>query len=319
MDVLISVIVPIYNAEKYLDVCIESILRQTHKNIQLILINDGSTDNSINICNHFKNIDKRVLVFDKQNSGVSASRNLGLRVAEGDYIGFVDSDDFIEENMYQILLDKIIEDKSNLCAMTYYTINEFNLNNKAYSLKPLHSLAALKKFLLLKFPTALWAYLYSKNALRKIYLNEDIHFFEDFEYNFRVLMLAEKVSLCNQKLYYYRPNEASANNQNINDKRVGCLNVYDLIINDLEISNIELAKYAIYFRTHCIISVIASLSKSKNLNIGYFEIAQKESKRMIWKTIYSKYVPTKYKITVLLYAIDPYIFCKILYLLKYKK
>ncbi|HCJ56219.1 MAG TPA: hypothetical protein DHV55_01640, partial [Clostridiaceae bacterium] len=133
MSSLISIIVPIYNAERYLVGCIESILAQTYKNIQVILVNDGSTDNSLKICNLYKSLDSRVIVIDKLNEGVSATRNLGLQVAKGDYIGFVDSDDHIEKNMYEVLLNKIKRDRSDLCAMSSYTINNYTGNSNLVS------------------------------------------------------------------------------------------------------------------------------------------------------------------------------------------
>ena len=102
----ISVIVPVYNAEKYLNRCVDSILNQTHTNIELILVNDGSIDNSANICDLYATNDSRVHVVHKQNGGVSTARNTGLEIATGDYITFVDSDDYIEPYMYEKMLDK---------------------------------------------------------------------------------------------------------------------------------------------------------------------------------------------------------------------
>ncbi len=102
---LISVIVPVYNAEKYLKQCVESILNQTYQNIELILIDDGSTDNSLDICNRYKKADNRVKVITQKNAGAAAARNAGLAVCKGDYLGFVDSDDYIDNDMYDILYD----------------------------------------------------------------------------------------------------------------------------------------------------------------------------------------------------------------------
>ena len=100
MDDLISVIVPVYNVEEYLDRCIESIVNQTYKNLEILLIDDGSTDNSYNICDKWAKKDNRIKVVHKENGGVSSARNVGLDVATGDYIGFVDSDDYISIDMY---------------------------------------------------------------------------------------------------------------------------------------------------------------------------------------------------------------------------
>lgn len=107
MDCTISVIVPVYNSEKYLKRCIDSILNQTYKAIELILVDDGSPDNCGKICDEYAKKDKRVRVIHKTNAGVSAARNLGLEIASGNYATFVDSDDYIEPEMYSNMMEKV--------------------------------------------------------------------------------------------------------------------------------------------------------------------------------------------------------------------
>lgn len=104
MDPLISVIVPVYNTELYLDRCVQSILQQTYGNLEIILVDDGSTDRSSQICDHYEKIDKRIKVIHKANGGQSTARNMGLDLCTGEYVGFVDSDDWIAPTMYEKLL-----------------------------------------------------------------------------------------------------------------------------------------------------------------------------------------------------------------------
>jgi len=113
---LISVIVPIYNTKAYLHRSIESIIAQTHQNLEIILINDGSTDGSGEICNDFAQKDNRVKVIHQENAGVSAARNVGLDIAQGAWIGFVDSDDWIESEMYERLLQSAIENEKQIAV-----------------------------------------------------------------------------------------------------------------------------------------------------------------------------------------------------------
>ncbi|HHV97617.1 MAG TPA: glycosyltransferase [Clostridiaceae bacterium] len=314
MNSLISVIVPIYNAEKYLPQCIESILSQTYKNLEIILINDGSTDNSLSICNYYKSLDNRIIVIDKPNEGVSATRNLGIKLAKGDYISFVDGDDYIEPNMYEVLLTQIENDKSQLCAMISYTINSFEKYKSGYENKVINGNEALKHLLLLRFPTSVWAYLYSKDIIKNQYFNSEIHFFEDFEFNYRILSEASRISMCNQRLYNYRSHEDSANRQKINDKRMTCLKIFDIITK----SRRDIKKYAMYFRAHCLISIIASLSKSIDVEDGYYKIVHKNAKDMLLDVVFSSFVPIKYKAAIFMCSINPYLFCKILNLIRYK-
>lgn len=116
----VSIVVPIYNSEKELPRCIDSILRQTYSDFELILINDGSKDGSLNILKEYEQKDKRVIVIDNENNGVSETRNIGIRRASGDYIAFVDSDDYIENNMMEALVKSIEEQNADLVICGLY-------------------------------------------------------------------------------------------------------------------------------------------------------------------------------------------------------
>jgi len=118
-DELISVIVPVYNAEKFLESCVQSILTQTHDNLDVILVNDGSYDNSGAICDSFAKQDRRVRVIHKENGGVYSARNAGLDAIKGEFIGFVDSDDTIDADMYIEMFEQITEAGADICVCGY--------------------------------------------------------------------------------------------------------------------------------------------------------------------------------------------------------
>ena len=124
---LISVIIPIYNVEKFLSFCIDSIVNQTYKNLEIILVDDGSTDNSGKICDEYALKDNRIKVMHKQNGGVSSARNVGLNIAKGKYIGFVDSDDYVENDMFEILHNLIIKNNVDIscCNKFVFKKNKF--------------------------------------------------------------------------------------------------------------------------------------------------------------------------------------------------
>lgn len=113
MKETISIIIPIYNTGEYLKKCINSILNQTYKDLQIILVNDGSTDNSLSIMKEYEGQDSRILSIDRPHEGVSAARNAGLEAVTGEYISFIDSDDWIEPDMYQIILDILLENNAD--------------------------------------------------------------------------------------------------------------------------------------------------------------------------------------------------------------
>ena len=117
---LISIIIPIYNVQDYLDKCIYSIVSQTYNNIEIILIDDGSPDNCPKLCDNWENKDNRIKVYHKENGGLSDARNFGIEHCNGDYIVFIDSDDYIEKDMIETLYITIKEDKSDIAICDYY-------------------------------------------------------------------------------------------------------------------------------------------------------------------------------------------------------
>lgn len=123
-DILISIVVPIYNVEKYLVDCIESILAQNYRNFELILVDDGSSDHCGEICDAYEERDPRIKVIHKKNGGLSDARNAGIEIATGDYIGFVDSDDYIESDMYEKLLNACLESHSDISMCGRYVVTE---------------------------------------------------------------------------------------------------------------------------------------------------------------------------------------------------
>lgn len=111
-ECLLSVIIPVYNVEPYLEQCLDSVINQTYKNIEIICINDGSTDNSLKILEKYKTKDSRIKIISQKNKGLSEARNAGIKIAKGKYIGFIDPDDFIEPTMYEKLITPMIKDPS---------------------------------------------------------------------------------------------------------------------------------------------------------------------------------------------------------------
>ena len=118
----LSIIIPVFNVEEYLPKCIESVVNQTYDNLEILLINDGSTDNSGVICDNFAHKDERVKVVHKENGGLSAARNLGLSLATGHYIAFLDSDDYIDSEMYETLVDALENADADIAACGFKEI-----------------------------------------------------------------------------------------------------------------------------------------------------------------------------------------------------
>ncbi len=204
---LISVIVPVYNVEKYLRRCVDSILAQTYTNLEIILVDDGSPDNCGKICDEYAKKDSRIKVIHQKNGGLSAARNAGLDIATGDYIGFVDSDDYISPEMYEKLLNILKESNSDLsvCGMDYYDENnnridqECPLTDRTFS--NLEIFGELQKELY-------WFYV---NACPKLYQSlifEDIRFpvgklYEDNHIVHYIFQKCNSIVTTSNKWYYF--------------------------------------------------------------------------------------------------------------------
>ncbi|MDD2391383.1 MAG: glycosyltransferase [Bacilli bacterium] len=215
----VSIIVPIYNKEKYLEKSISSILNQTLKNIEIILVNDGSKDNSINICRKFEKLDNRVKVIDQKNAGVSVARNNGILVAKGEYIGFVDPDDWIEKEMYSNMYNKCIETKSNICICNYYhnynnrimpinlgvkeaVITDKNIYNKIV-LDMIAPECILNNSQIIM--GSVWRLLINRNFLykHKIIFPPGIPFMEDLIFCIKIFSIAKTICIDKENYYHY--------------------------------------------------------------------------------------------------------------------
>lgn len=223
----LSIIVPIYNVEKYLARCIESILNQTFKDFELILVNDGSTDNCRKICEEYKKKDSRIIIVDKKNAGLSSARNLGLDTSNGEYIGFVDSDDFIDVNMYEILLNIINTNDSDIVICDYYKINEDNikkyekvkLKNKDIRVENINNFDSIEKVLTVgeKFIIACNK-IYKRSLFDNLRYKEGVIYEDEFLAH-RILYKCSKVSVINQALYYYVQRKGSIVNSEFSSKK----------------------------------------------------------------------------------------------------
>ncbi len=208
---IISVIVPIYNAEKYLEKCLDSIVGQSYRHLEIILVNDGSMDRSGNICDRYAAGDRRIKVIHRENGGLSAARNAGLDIATGEYLGFVDSDDWLEIDMYQFLLDDLLSVGADIAVCGFFhTFDDYEMpNDKSFSYRVLERTDALK--LLLKdrvMQNYIWCKLYKQELFEGIRMPEG-RIFEDAFTQHLIFEKARKVVMHNVPKYHYLQREDS--------------------------------------------------------------------------------------------------------------
>ena len=216
----ITVIVPVYNVENYLEKCLDSLINQTYKNLEIIVINDGSTDNSGEICQEYAQKDNRIVYIEKENGGLSDARNVGLDKMTGSYVTFIDSDDWVELDYVEILYKKIIEYQADIAVGNYYSYNEqegifcFHIFGSSYYEKVYDNVSIfenfyesehMKNFALI----CVGGKLYKSDLFRELRF-EVGKLGEDGYLNQKIYLLAEKTIYLNKGLYAYRQREGSS-------------------------------------------------------------------------------------------------------------
>ena len=229
MQEKISIIVPVYNVEAYLERCVESILKQTYTNFELLLVNDGSTDKSGELCDELALRDQRIRVIHKENGGLSAARNTGIDYASSDLIGFIDSDDYIDEDMYETLYRHLRESNADLSMCGHYDVYHQIPEKQVSEIKTweLSSEKAIKMVMEAK--------ILSVTAVNKLYKKElftQLRFevgkiAEDAFIMIRLLDQCQKVVATNEKKYYYVHRENSITTQKFSLKFLNVIEAYE--------------------------------------------------------------------------------------------
>ena len=202
---LISVIIPVYKVEKYVERCIQSVINQTYENLQIILVDDGSPDNCGKICDEYAKKDHRIEVIHKSNGGLSDARNKGLEIAKGEYIGFVDSDDYIEADMYEVLYNLLKQYNADVSICNFYTVSQgkISIKNADNGINEYNRIEILKEILLDRNIQS-----YAWNKLYKKELFDEIKYpigkkYEDIGTTFFLLEKCNKVVVTGKSEYYY--------------------------------------------------------------------------------------------------------------------
>lgn len=222
-NIKISVIVPCYNIESYLPRCIESILAQTYKNLEIILISDGSTDGTDEVIREYAKKDSRIIPVFKQNSGVSDTRNRGLDIATGDYIGFVDGDDYIEPEMYETLLKNAIENNSDISHCGYQMVFPsrvdyyYNTGKKVIQ----DNKKGIRDIIVGDYvEPGIWNKLYRVDILKNLRMPSDIKINEDVIFNFYAFVNSQKSVYEDLPFYHYILRKGSAATSKINPNKL---------------------------------------------------------------------------------------------------
>lgn len=227
---MISIIIPVYNVEQYLDKCLQSVINQTYQNIEIILVDDGSSDSSGVLCDKWKEKDSRIKVIHKSNGGLSNARNVGIEQANGEYLMFIDSDDIVANDLCKVLFEILKNNHADIsiCNATHIFNNEFDFKNtgKIYCYDRNEAISQLwyqKSFL----PSA-WGKLYKKDLFKKIKFTEGI-IFEDVDIMHELFYQCNKIVYGEMELYGYVHHENSITTKKYSKKDNIILDICDKI------------------------------------------------------------------------------------------
>ena len=287
----ISIIIPVYNAEKYIKKCLDSIKRQTYTNYEIIIVDDGSEDSSLKICEKFKNENKSIImkIFTQKNEGPSSARNKGITNAEGDYITFVDSDDYLEENLLEALLNCCKKD--TMIRSNYKTFKANKIFNNTIERDTISADKFIEKILTNSFPGCVWGCLFETKIVKKMKFSSELHFMEDTLFLVEYLNNVKYVEFVEANYYYCLSNTnsitlSSANilnniksfNKSLDEINLITKNSYEKLIDNKRIILIE--------------KELAKVSKFKELktiinNQDFINTINKINKKYINSKIYS--------------------------------
>lgn len=310
---LVSVIIPAYNIEDYIGRCLDSIISQTYKNLEIIVVDDGSRDYTGEILDNYAKKDRRIKVIHKENGGVSSARNKGIEAAEGDYIGFIDGDDLIEPEMYKTLVDLLEEENADIahCGYQmvfpdridyYHNTGKKKIQTTEEGLKDLLSGEMIEPGLVNK--------LYKKELIKNCRLNETVKINEDLLMNYQLFKLSQKSVYYDITPYSYMIRSSSATGANsLITKREDSLRVLNQIKDDCINNNLLSIIYKRYI--YLLMAICRDGLKDKSY-MKYQKKQRKQLKKELKTDVFKSCIPKKLKYMSLFSCYFPHIM-KIIY------
>lgn len=327
-EIKVSIIVPVYKvSENYLRKCIESCINQTLKEIEVILVEDGSPDNCGKVCDEYAEKDKRIRVIHKENSGVSTARNVGVLMANGEYIGFVDADDWIECDFYEKIFKYAIENNVDIAISGFVK----DINGKSYEIlqKEKSKIFTREKaqYELLKrnlYVWGLWDKIYRTKLIKgKIVFDKTLHMGEDLDFIWKVLKISQRIGYISLNKYHYVKRMDSVTLSNIPEKKWDSIKVMKKILDEIVENNLDIkilkrikSLYVKEMASSIIDMIISSPYRYKNKIIFY----QKNIRDNLYLGVIGSGFDFKIKIGIVFSAMPYCICCKFSsFLLTYRR
>lgn len=314
MEPLITVVIPVYKVEKYLKRCVESVINQTYKNLEIILVDDGSPDSCGKICDEFAESDKRVKVIHKRNGGLSSARNMGIDISSGDYITFVDSDDWVDRDYVLYLYALLDEYECDMSMVSHSITDKYEpcLSTNDGKIKVISGNQFLMK--LLKVGTQENVQ-YAWGKLYKNFKNTDLRFpdgliDEDVPTTFKYTINCKNIVISERKMYFYYNNKESILRQKFTRNRFDLIEVWKIIVDFARINcNEEIYKYSLINLYRANMGVLCNLCTKEvdKDDLSYINIKRDEALEVVkkhkWELLRFK-MPISRKLMVILFNIN---------------
>ncbi len=308
MEPLISVVVAVYNSEPYLHRCIESIILQSYKNLQIILVDDGSPDNSGAICDEYAKEDSRITVIHKENGGLSDARNKGIDIAKGEYITFVDADDYISFDFVEVLYGCIKEFDADIsvCNIVVFSGEYAPPKEPSVTVKVFNPKCAIETMLLQReFTNSANGKLYAKKLFETSRFTKGI-LYEDFDLIFDIVDLAQKVVYCSEAEYYYYINQAGIMHENIDERHFVLIDISKRMLNTFskKYPTLKNQAYSRYIFSVFFINDRIVYNNKQNEFSAEREAFRTEIKKDIFKILKNKYIKFPLKVKAVCFSVS---------------
>lgn len=309
---LISVIIPVYNSGKHIHKCLDSIINQTYKELDIILIDDGSTDGSGKVCDEYAQKDDRITVIHQQNRGVSSARNAGIKIAKGDFFNFPDSDDYIDTDCYEYCLGLMNEHKCDIVSFEYYVTypNKEIQHISDESFYGLFDRDGAHK-VIMGCASFACTKLYSRKTVSGVFFDEGIYRGEDSLFVHNVFENAERFWFDRRPMYHYVQSEESASRGKFRPTQLSVLKLYDEYKKLFETDYPELWKTEIRDLLHVYIIIYFDMYADENDYRSEMETVFNTFKKQYSEIKNQSFLNKKERIKFSLFKLSPTLFCKL--------
>lgn len=310
MNNKISIVIPIFNKEKFLNRCIDSVINQTYRNIEIILVNDGSTDNSLNICNEYKKYNN-IKVINKENGGVSDARNVGIENSNGEYITFIDPDDCVSETYIENLYKRIIKYRADIAIenpIKYRNGEEIHRNIKIDDdiILEKKDQFLIELFNAKYFHNTCWGKIYNNQLVKKVKFDINMSIGEDLKFLVEIFTMANKIVITDLEEYYYYENIGSLTRVGFNEAWLKEIKYCNELIHKYKNSNIRIYAIKRYIDVNLGCAIRFKLDKKSIKNIK--NNIKKYINEYMNSTIIDKKMKAKVKLLIFSYHIFMFLY-----------